>query len=92
MSEPLDVEDRRKKLRGLTYLAVLGNYTPAGLDATRAAARLQSKTREFGTNVIVSAAALEKGRGSVGGALKLEPLGKTPLKGKAAPLEVYKLL
>jgi class 3 adenylate cyclase/uncharacterized membrane protein YidH (DUF202 family) len=66
-------------------------YTFIG-DTVNIAARLQSKGKDLGTDIIVSAVALEKARGSLGGSLKLESLGRTSLKGKAEPLEVYKLL
>ena len=61
-------------------------------DTVNVAARLQSKTKDFNTDVIVSAAAVEKARGSLGGDVKFEHLGRTALKGKADMLEVYKLL
>lgn len=66
-------------------------YTFIG-DTVNVAARLQSKTKDFNTDVIVSAAAVEKARGSLGGDLQFEHLGRTALKGKADLLEVYKLL
>jgi class 3 adenylate cyclase len=66
-------------------------YTFIG-DTVNVAARLQSKTKDFGTDVVVSRAAWEKAAGSLGGAFRFESLGRTALKGKAEPMEVYKLL
>lgn len=65
-------------------------YTFIG-DTVNVAARLQSKCKDFGTDTVVSAAAVEKARGSLGGAIVFEPLGKTALKGKTDQLEVYRL-
>ena len=64
-------------------------YTFIG-DTVNVASRLESKTKELATDIIVSAAVVEKARGSLGGAVKFEPLGKAALKGKAEPMEIFK--
>ncbi len=64
-------------------------YTFIG-DTVNVASRLESKTKELHTDIIVSAAVVEKARGSLGGAVKFEPLGKAALKGKAEPMEIFK--
>jgi class 3 adenylate cyclase len=66
-------------------------YTFIG-DTVNIASRLESKTKELNTDIIVSAAAMEKARGSLGGGIKFEPLGKVPLKGKAETQEIYKVV
>ena len=66
-------------------------YTFIG-DTVNVAARLQSKAKDFNTDVVISAAAVEKAKGSLGGDISFEPLGRTALKGKAEMLEVYKLI
>jgi adenylate cyclase len=65
-------------------------YTFIG-DTVNVASRLESKTKDFKTDIIVSEAAMEKARGSLGGAIIFEPLGKTALKGKAETMELYKV-
>ena len=66
-------------------------YTFIG-DTVNIASRLQSKTKDFGTDIIVSEAALAKARGSLGGSMAFEPLGRTALKGKTEMVEIYKVL
>ncbi|MCX5792278.1 MAG: adenylate/guanylate cyclase domain-containing protein [Elusimicrobia bacterium] len=66
-------------------------YTFIG-DTVNTASRLQSKTKDFGTDIIVSAAALEKAREALGGQLAFEPLGRTVLKGRTEQVEIYKVL
>ncbi|MHB0994846.1 MAG: adenylate/guanylate cyclase domain-containing protein [Elusimicrobiales bacterium] len=65
-------------------------YTFIG-DTVNVAARLQAKCKDFGTDTVISAAAAEKARGSLGGGFRFEPLGRTPLKGKTDQLEVFRL-
>ncbi len=65
-------------------------YTFIG-DTVNVASRLQSKAKDFGTDIVVSAAAAEKARGSLGGSVAFEPLGKAQLKGRTGTLELYKL-
>ncbi len=65
-------------------------YTFIG-DTVNVAARLEAKTKDFGTDVVISGAAAARARGSLGGAFSFEPLGRVPLKGKAEPLELFKL-
>jgi len=66
-------------------------YTFIG-DTVNIASRLESKTKELNTDIIVSAAAMEKARGSLGGGIKFEPLGRVPLKGKSETQEIYKVV
>jgi len=51
------------------------------------AARLQVKTRDLGASILVT----ESTRGALGGpnGFVLRPVGRVPLKGIAAPVEVY---
>jgi len=65
-------------------------YTFIG-DTVNIASRLESKTKELNTDIVVSATALEKARASLGAGIKFEPLGKVALKGKSEALEIYKL-
>ncbi len=65
-------------------------YTFIG-DTVNIASRLQSKAKDFGTDIVVSAAAAEKARGSLGGSAAFEPLGRTQLKGRMETLELFKL-
>ncbi|HCC46882.1 MAG TPA: hypothetical protein DEQ38_02005 [Elusimicrobia bacterium] len=66
-------------------------YTFIG-DTVNIASRLESKTKEFDTDVLVSSPVLERARTSLGGGLKFEPLGKAVLKGKSETVEIYKLI
>src|SRR6058998_2625563 len=61
-------------------------YTIVG-DAVNQAARLQVKTRDLGTSILVT----ESTRAALGepNGLVLRPVGAVPLKGIAAPVEVY---
>lgn len=65
-------------------------YTFIG-DTVNVASRLESKTKDFKTDIIMSGAAVEKARGSVGPAAAFQPLGKATLKGKAESMELYKV-
>ena len=65
-------------------------YTFIG-DTVNVAARLQSKTKDFGTDVVLSAAAAEKARASLGGEASFRPLGRTALKGKSEAVDVFGL-
>lgn len=66
-------------------------YTFIG-DTVNIAARLESKTKDYDTDILVSGPALEKARASLGETFKFEALGKAALKGKAAQVEIYKVL
>lgn len=66
-------------------------YTFIG-DTVNIASRLESKTKDFDTDVLISAPALERARASLGAGLKFEPLGKAALKGKSETVEIYKLV
>jgi len=66
-------------------------YTFIG-DTVNIASRLESKTKDFNTDILVSGPALEKARASLGEAFKFESLGSAALKGKAALVEIYKVL
>ncbi|OGR81776.1 MAG: hypothetical protein A2X32_09855 [Elusimicrobia bacterium GWC2_64_44] len=65
-------------------------YTFIG-DTVNIASRLESKTKDLNTDIVVSATALEKARASLGAGIKFEPLGKVALKGKSEALEIFKL-
>lgn len=60
-------------------------------DTVNVASRLESKTKDLDTDIVLSAAALERAKGSLGGGMKFEPLGKVTLKDKAESLDIYKL-
>ncbi len=66
-------------------------YTFIG-DTVNIAARLESKTKDFGTDIILSEAALAKAKASPGFSVAFEPLGKAALKGKSEALEIYKIV
>ena len=66
-------------------------YTFIG-DTVNAASRLESRTKDFNTDILVSSAVLEKAGPSLGGGLKFESLGKAALKGRSEALEIYKLV
>lgn len=66
-------------------------YTFIG-DTVNIAARLESKTRELNTDILVSGPAVQKASGSLGGAVAFASLGKAALKGKAEAVEIYKVL
>ncbi|MDA8243014.1 MAG: adenylate/guanylate cyclase domain-containing protein [Elusimicrobia bacterium] len=65
-------------------------YTFIG-DTVNSASRLQAKTKDYSTDIVVSAAAMEKAKGSIGAAAAFQPLGKVALKGKAEMIELYKV-
>lgn len=65
-------------------------YTFIG-DTVNIASRLESKTKELNTDIVVSAAAMERARSTLGGGIKFEPLGRAALKGKSEQLEIYKV-
>ncbi|MDD2804713.1 MAG: adenylate/guanylate cyclase domain-containing protein [Elusimicrobiales bacterium] len=65
-------------------------YTFIG-DTVNIASRLESKTKDLNTDIVVSATALERARASLGAGIKFEPLGKVALKGKSEELEIYRL-
>jgi class 3 adenylate cyclase len=65
-------------------------YTFIG-DTVNVSARLQAKCKDFATDTVISAAAVERARGSLGGSFVFEPLGRTALKGKTDQLEVFRL-
>jgi class 3 adenylate cyclase len=65
-------------------------YTFIG-DTVNIASRLEGKTKDLGSDVVLSGqVAARLGPGYAG--FRLEALGKVPLKGKAEPLEVFRLL
>jgi class 3 adenylate cyclase len=64
-------------------------YTFIG-DTVNIASRLESKTKDFNTDILISAPAMERARASLAG-LKFEPLGKAALKGKTEQVEIFKL-
>ncbi|OGR68324.1 MAG: hypothetical protein A2081_01895 [Elusimicrobia bacterium GWC2_61_19] len=66
-------------------------YTFIG-DTVNIASRLESRTKDFNTDILVSGPALERARGSLGETFKFEAMGKAALKGKAEPVEIYKVL
>lgn len=66
-------------------------YTFIG-DTVNIASRLESKTKELNTDIIVSQAALEMARGSLGTSVSFAPLGKVALKGKTETMELYKVV
>jgi adenylate cyclase len=66
-------------------------YTFIG-DTVNIASRLESKTKDFNTDILVSGPAFERARGSLGGTFRFEPLGKAALKGKTEQVEIYKVL
>lgn len=66
-------------------------YTFIG-DTVNIASRLESRTKDYNTDILVSEAAHMKAGASLGGGIAFAPLGKAALKGKAEPVEIYKVL
>ncbi|OGS11700.1 MAG: hypothetical protein A2234_08340 [Elusimicrobia bacterium RIFOXYA2_FULL_58_8] len=66
-------------------------YTFIG-DTVNIAARLESKTKDLGTDILISRLVLEKVGGTLDGEARFESVGPVALKGKAEPLELYKVL
>ncbi|OGS07662.1 MAG: hypothetical protein A2270_08305 [Elusimicrobia bacterium RIFOXYA12_FULL_51_18] len=66
-------------------------YTFIG-DTVNIASRLESKTKELGTDILISRSVLDKIGGILDGEAKFEGVGLIPLKGKAEPIELYKVL
>ncbi|HBA60958.1 MAG TPA: hypothetical protein DCZ92_09080 [Elusimicrobia bacterium] len=65
-------------------------YTFIG-DTVNTAARLQSKTKDFSTDILVSQAVLD-GLAGRAADLRFESAGSAELKGKKKPVELYKIL
>ena len=65
-------------------------YTFIG-DTVNIAARLESKSKEFHTDILISAPTLEKARGSLDEKFKFEFLGEAVLKGKSETVGIHKL-
>lgn len=66
-------------------------YTFIG-DTVNIASRLESKTKDYNTDVLVSEAAYARGKASLGSGVVFAPLGKAALKGKAETVEIYKVV
>jgi class 3 adenylate cyclase len=66
-------------------------YTFIG-DTVNIASRLESKTKELGTDILISRSVLEKIGGALDGEARFEKAGLVPLKGKAEPMELYKVV
>ncbi|PJA14902.1 MAG: hypothetical protein COX65_04930 [Elusimicrobia bacterium CG_4_10_14_0_2_um_filter_56_8] len=65
-------------------------YTFIG-DTVNIAARLESRTKDFKTDILVSGPAVERARASLGGRVVFESLGNAALKGKREAVEIYKV-
>ena len=66
-------------------------YTFIG-DTVNIASRLESKTKELGTDILVSGTVRQKVGDALHGETRFESVGLIPLKGKAEPLELFKVL
>ena len=83
---PDDTAERgARAARGFTAPGIRVTYTVYG-DAVNLAARIEQLNKEFGTLVLVSgttAAALD-------GAFPLAPVGEVVVRGKTAPVQLFK--
>ena len=71
---------------GAIGLPERSDYTAMG-DTVNTAARMESLTKEFGVDVVLS----ESTAAQLGGAIALRPLGEALVKGKSAPVSVFTL-
>lgn len=65
-------------------------YTFIG-DTVNIASRLEAKTKEVGTDILITRTVLDR-LGVEGGGARFESVGQVELKGKREPLELYKVL
>jgi len=65
-------------------------YTFIG-DTVNIASRIESATKEAGTDILVSGAVTDKAGGLLGKAVRFEKAGPFQLKGRAEPLELHKV-
>ncbi|HOI43617.1 MAG TPA: adenylate/guanylate cyclase domain-containing protein, partial [Elusimicrobiales bacterium] len=59
-------------------------------DTVNAASRIESKTKELGTDILVSGQVLAA-LGPEKAGSRFESVGKVPLKGKTEPMELFRL-